>query len=172
MGRLCSVCHHPQRDAIDLELARHEDGYRAIAARWAVAESSLKRHERAHLKTSWQRIKGMHNVLAADNLLHALADLDQTTREILDDACAHIPLTGHAAEPPCATACLNEPNRPQAHHAVRLAYAPARWTTQPAEIGTCRWQCRWPPSRLLAAQRPEQTLLSRTTSARRQTSTT
>ena len=69
MGRLCSACHHPQRQAIDAVLLEHVDGYRRIAARFGLAWSSLRRHEQTHLRATIQQSKELAMSLSADNLL-------------------------------------------------------------------------------------------------------
>ncbi len=48
MGRLCTICAHPERLAIDKAL---EPGraFRDIAARFGVSKAALHRHWRAHV---------------------------------------------------------------------------------------------------------------------------
>lgn len=49
MGMTCKVCRHPNREAIDKEIARGE-GKRAIAGRWGLKPTSVERHIKRHLK--------------------------------------------------------------------------------------------------------------------------
>ena len=48
MGRLCTICAHPERQPIDeaLETGRT---FRAIAARFGVSRAALHRHWQAHI---------------------------------------------------------------------------------------------------------------------------
>jgi hypothetical protein len=50
MARLCTVCKHPQRRAIDAALLLHAAGYQAIAGHFGLVKSSLQRHEAVHLR--------------------------------------------------------------------------------------------------------------------------
>jgi hypothetical protein len=72
MSRLCSVCQHPQREAIDLALALHDGGYRDIARRFHSSRSSLCRHERKCLRSSWGEARKVNAMLRADTLLEEL----------------------------------------------------------------------------------------------------
>ena len=45
MPRLCTVCTHPKRHAIDAALLKHTTGHRSVAKRFGVdADSSVYRH--------------------------------------------------------------------------------------------------------------------------------
>lgn len=48
MGRTCTVCAHPARDAIDTALET-ERTLRDIAAQFGVSKTALHRHWRAHI---------------------------------------------------------------------------------------------------------------------------
>jgi transposase-like protein len=86
MPRLCSICAHPQRTAIDAALLRHAASYRGIASQFHVDDESLRRHEHRHLRLSWQLSKELGAMLSADNLLTELAKLLDETWAILTDA--------------------------------------------------------------------------------------
>lgn len=88
MPRLCTICCHPQREEIDLALARHAEGYRGIARRYGVDDNALQRHERSHLHTSFAQLQEAHAMLSATNLLARLASLDEQTLELLAEARA------------------------------------------------------------------------------------
>jgi len=49
MGRVCTVCQHPDRQAIDKALVAATDPYRHIAARYALSTSALVRHKADHV---------------------------------------------------------------------------------------------------------------------------
>jgi hypothetical protein len=86
MARLCTVCAHPQRWDIDVELARHTESYRVIAGKYGLYRTALQRHERNHMSMSWQQSKELLAMLSGENLLAKLAELDGATREMLDTA--------------------------------------------------------------------------------------
>jgi len=49
MPRVCSICRHPEREAIEKALVGSEAGYRSIAKRFAISASALFRHRQKHL---------------------------------------------------------------------------------------------------------------------------
>jgi hypothetical protein len=49
MARVCTICRHPDREAIEKALVASETGYRTIAKRFAISESALFRHRQNHL---------------------------------------------------------------------------------------------------------------------------
>jgi len=49
MPRVCTICRHPKREAIEKALVGNEAGYRSIAKRFAISESALFRHRQKHL---------------------------------------------------------------------------------------------------------------------------
>jgi hypothetical protein len=51
----CSVCHHPDREEIDLSLVGGRDSFRAIAGRYALSSSSLDRHKQSHINPEIQK---------------------------------------------------------------------------------------------------------------------
>jgi hypothetical protein len=68
MTRLCTVCTHPQREQIDAALLEHIAGYRGIAGRFGVNDTSLQRHAETHLRELIQHSKELRRMLAAGNL--------------------------------------------------------------------------------------------------------
>lgn len=53
MPQVCRVCIHPNRDAIDAELARDwERGLRGIGEEYGLSKDSLSRHAQNHLPTA------------------------------------------------------------------------------------------------------------------------
>lgn len=49
MSRVCTVCHHEERDAIDSALVRGRQSNRAIATQHTLSEAAIRRHKDAHL---------------------------------------------------------------------------------------------------------------------------
>ena len=81
MARICSICTHEQREAIDAALIAGEP-YRNIAKRWGVSTAALSRHLRRHLVAL---LAGRQEV-DADNLLVQVADLQRQAQVIKDKA--------------------------------------------------------------------------------------
>lgn len=52
MSRKCAACAHPDRSAIDANLAEGGRSIRGIAQKYLVSEDSLSRHRRNHLPKS------------------------------------------------------------------------------------------------------------------------
>ena len=52
MARVCTICEHPERDAIDAELTRGESSY-VIAERFGASPSAVQRHARRHVSAAW-----------------------------------------------------------------------------------------------------------------------
>src|SRR5690242_20627807 len=86
MGRHCTVCRHPDRNAIDLALFRHQQTYDQIASRYGLVSMSLRRHQENHLRLTWDLSKGLRAMLSGDNLLEELSDIHKETRELMAEA--------------------------------------------------------------------------------------
>lgn len=81
MPRTCTICNHPQRDAIDLALLAGE-AYRHIASRFDTSTASLQRHK-DHLPGQLAKAHEAAEVVKADTLLDRLKELNTETRQIL-----------------------------------------------------------------------------------------
>ncbi len=82
MPRVCTICAHTERTAIDKALVAGE-GYRAIAERYGVSLSALHRHGAAHLPKHLAEAQAAADVADADNLLEQMRQLQQITMGIL-----------------------------------------------------------------------------------------
>lgn len=49
MPRECTICHHPQREAIEKALLENEAGHRLVAKRFDISPQALFRHRQKHL---------------------------------------------------------------------------------------------------------------------------
>ena len=49
MPKPCSICHHPEREAIEKALLDSEAGHRKVAKRFGISASALFRHRKNHL---------------------------------------------------------------------------------------------------------------------------
>lgn len=85
MARKCTVCSHPQREAIDAALVANEP-YRAIALRENVGAMALQRHKAEHLAAHLAQAHDAQEAASADDLLAQVRDLQARTYKILDKA--------------------------------------------------------------------------------------
>jgi hypothetical protein len=84
MSRTCTVCSHPERDAIeDAFLAGQAK--RRIAAHYGVTEQALRRHLREHLPTLLALARDAERASRADSLLDRIEDLHSRTEAILTE---------------------------------------------------------------------------------------
>jgi len=81
MGRPCTVCTHPQIDAINKALAAGES-HQSVADRFGLAASSVGRHKRKHLPAEIAKAAKVEEVAAADNLLQFLTGLQEEAAEV------------------------------------------------------------------------------------------
>ena len=83
----CTVCHHPQRQAIDLALLQENQTYAALGKKYRLSISSLFRHKR-HLQGKMaQAEKCLQNHLRQETLFH-YNELLETTRRLISTAVA------------------------------------------------------------------------------------
>ena len=74
MPRPCSVCAHPERDAIDKALVANAAN-RRIAAQYAVSEQAIRRHRESHLPQKLTKAEAAAEVAQADDLLREVRAL-------------------------------------------------------------------------------------------------
>jgi hypothetical protein len=80
MPRVCTVCTHGQRMAIDQALVAG-DAYRGIAQRFAASADAVLRHK-GHLPSAMVQAQAAQEVARADGLLGQLATLQADARRI------------------------------------------------------------------------------------------
>ena len=85
MPRLCSVCVHDQRAAIDQALV-NGTAFPALAALYRVSEDALGRHKANHLPATLARAQDAAEVAHADDLLGQVRDLQAKALGILTKA--------------------------------------------------------------------------------------
>lgn len=83
MARPCTICTHPQREAIDRALAAGTESNVAIAAKFGVTERSLRRHAETHLPKALVKAQEAREVAQADDLLAQVKRLQIVTMNIL-----------------------------------------------------------------------------------------
>lgn len=85
MPRVCTICTHPDRAAIDAALVAGKMSYRRIATENDVGESAVRRHKR-HLPAALVKAKAAQEIVAADDLLAQVAKLQKVAMTILGRA--------------------------------------------------------------------------------------
>lgn len=86
MPRRCTICDHPERQAIDRQLVAGESANRRIAAQYGVTEASLRRHKAEHLTATLLKAQEAAEVAHADDLLDKVRALEKDARRIRDKA--------------------------------------------------------------------------------------
>lgn len=86
MPRVCTICTHPKREAIDQALIAGELSYRDIAGRFEISRSSLVRHKQNHLPATLAQAQEAREVANADDLLGQLDQLRAEAHRIKDKA--------------------------------------------------------------------------------------
>ena len=85
MPRVCTVCSHPERPAIDRALVQGA-AYSGIARRFGLSDDAVIRHKTDHLPVLLRRAYDAEETARADDLLGELRDLQATTLGILRKA--------------------------------------------------------------------------------------
>lgn len=89
MARPCTICIHPQRQALEAELARGEPNQR-VAAKFGVTESAIRRHlSSKHAQMAAQQAIQARVIEAGRSVLERLRDLNREALEILSEARSH-----------------------------------------------------------------------------------
>jgi hypothetical protein len=83
--RTCTICEHPEREAIDRALVG-ETSNLSVSALYGVSESAIRRHKANHLPAKLVMAEKAAEVVQADNLLEQVRDLQQSTLNILAGA--------------------------------------------------------------------------------------
>jgi len=83
--RTCTVCEHPEREAIDRALVG-ETSNLSVSALYDVSEAAIRRHKANHLPAKLVMAQKAAEVVQADNLLEQVRDLQQSTLNILAEA--------------------------------------------------------------------------------------
>jgi hypothetical protein len=85
MPRTCTICTHPEREAIDAALVAGE-AYRNIAKRAGTSATALVRRKTDHLPAHLAKAEAVREVTQADDLLGRLLHLNKETMAILREA--------------------------------------------------------------------------------------
>ncbi len=85
MPRVCTVCTHSQRAAIDAALVAGES-FRYVAERFGTSATALFRHKAEHIPASLTKAQEVEEVAQADDLLSQVRDLQAAALRILKTA--------------------------------------------------------------------------------------
>lgn len=85
MPRACTLCNHPEREAIDQALAQSTPN-RRIAAQYAVTEQAVRRHKQTHLPVLMVKAEEAREMAVADGLLGQVRGLQDRTLTMLRQA--------------------------------------------------------------------------------------
>ncbi|HEU4700688.1 MAG TPA: hypothetical protein VFS40_16000 [Gemmatimonadales bacterium] len=83
MPRRCTVCAHPERDAIDAALVADRDGNRRIASQHGLSEIAVRRHRENHLPETLAKAAEAEEAARGDDLLTEMVDLHRRTLAVL-----------------------------------------------------------------------------------------
>ena len=85
-GRKCTICNHPQGDAIDAAVIAGES-YRHIASQFpGITYRALGRHAKNHLVATLAAARDAERVACGDDLLDQVADLQRQAQVVKDKA--------------------------------------------------------------------------------------
>ena len=85
LPRTCTVCHHPERPAIDLAIVRGEP-LRGLGASSGLTASALFRHRSRHLPVALLTSAHAAEIARADDLVEAVRTLGQHAVDVLATA--------------------------------------------------------------------------------------
>jgi hypothetical protein len=85
MSRPCTVCNHPERQAIDAALVTGTP-QRDLAGRHGLSQAALQRHNSEHLPAALLKAKDAGEVAHADVLLKQVRGVQSRAVKILDKA--------------------------------------------------------------------------------------
>jgi hypothetical protein len=85
MPRACTVCEHPEREAIDRAIVGDASN-RSAASLYDVSEAAVRRHKANHLPAKLVMAQAAEEVAQADDLLSQVKELQDRAVGILDKA--------------------------------------------------------------------------------------
>jgi hypothetical protein len=85
MPRTCTICEHPEREAIERALVGDSSNL-SVSSLFGVSESAARRHKANHLPAKLVMARAAEEVAQADNLLDQVRDLQGRAYGILDKA--------------------------------------------------------------------------------------
>lgn len=89
MARPCTVCTHPDLEAINTALLEGSDSLRVIAERFGLSQTSCQRHKKTHIPTQMAKViaaQESKEVAHAGSLFDQVEELRRKSLELLDKA--------------------------------------------------------------------------------------
>ncbi len=86
MPRSCTICEHPEREAIDEALVAGESSAKIAGRYRTIDERAIRRHKANHLPAKLVMAQAAEEVAQADTLLGQVRDLQRRALDILDKA--------------------------------------------------------------------------------------
>jgi hypothetical protein len=83
--RSCTICEHPDREAIDRALVGDSSNL-SISSLFGVSESAVRRHKANHLPAKLVMAQAAEEIAQADDLLGQMQDLQARTLAVLEAA--------------------------------------------------------------------------------------
>lgn len=83
MARPCTICNHPERQAIDRALVAGVTANTVLSSQFAVTEQALRRHKAGHLPAALAQAQDAREVAQADDLLAQVKRLQLITMNVL-----------------------------------------------------------------------------------------
>jgi transposase-like protein len=87
MPRICTVCAHAKREAVDAALLASEP-YRDIAGQFGLSKSAVERHRQDHIAPTLAKAAEAEDATSGDSLLAKLTAINRETQAILKEARA------------------------------------------------------------------------------------
>jgi len=88
MTRVCTICSHPQRAAIDKALVTGGATFRNIAQRWGLSTTAVFRHRAEHLPAALLKAQEAEEVRQALDVIVQLKFINGAALTVLRDARA------------------------------------------------------------------------------------
>lgn len=85
MPRVCTICNHPEREAIDAAIVGGES-YRSITERFNVSAGAIARHKSEHIPATLAQAQEAGEIAHAGDLLAQVRDLHSRALAILAKA--------------------------------------------------------------------------------------
>ena len=85
MPRSCTICEHPDREAIDRALVGDSSNL-SVSSLFGVSESAVRRHKANHLPAKLVMAQAAEEVAQADDLLGQMQGLQRRTLAVLEAA--------------------------------------------------------------------------------------
>ena len=104
MPRVCTICTHLQREAIDKAIMAGTDSLRRIATQFGLSEAAVRRHKAAHVPGTLAQAQEAREIAHGDDLLAQLDSLKTDAKRIAGKA-------EKAESYPAAIAALREQAR-------------------------------------------------------------